>query len=138
MLVDLSAFTVFPQQTTKYPLPPHPLNLGRHPSLGSTLPLPYTCMPPLPLGGKEVASTSPRMDDGGLDNDSPILDELLDMRTRVCVADFWLFVGVEPDLALADVGDGGGEPLLRAEVDHDLEGFGGGQAIFVYWEGDGG
>ena len=52
------------------------------------------------------------MDDGGLDNDSSILDELLDMGTRVCVADFCLFVGVEPDLALADIGDGGGEPLL--------------------------
>jgi len=72
------------------------------------------------------------MDDGGLDNDIPILDELLDMRTRVCVTDFCLFVGVEPDLALTDVGDGGGEPLLRTEVDHGLEEFGGGWAIFGY------
>ena len=60
------------------------------------------------------------MDDSGLDNDSPILDEFLDMRTRVCVANFWLFVGVKPDLTLADIGDGGGEPLLGTEVDHGL------------------
>ena len=66
------------------------------------------------------------MDDGGLDNDPSILDELLDMRTRICVANFWLFVGVEPDLTLADGGDGGGKPLLRTEVDHDLQRFGGG------------
>lgn len=78
------------------------------------------------------------MDDGGLDNDSPILDELLDMGTRVCVANFWLFVGVEPDLTLADLFDGGGEPLLRTEVDHDLQGFGGGWAIFGYREEGGG
>lgn len=95
-------------------------------------------MPSLPLGGEEIASTSPGVDDGGLDNDSSILDELLNMRTRVCVADFCLFVGVEPDLALADVGDGGGEPLLGTEVDHDLQGFGGGQAIFGYCKEGGG
>ena len=95
-------------------------------------------MPPLPLGGEQIASTGAGVDDGGLDNDSSILDELLDMRTRICVADFWLFVGVEPDLALADVGDGGGEPLLRTEVDHDLQGSGGGQAIFGYWKEEGG
>jgi len=138
VLVDLSAFAVFPQQATKNPLPPHPLNLGRHPSLSGTLPLTHTCVPPLPLGSEKIASTSPRVNDGGLDNDSPILDELLDMRARVCVANFCLFVGVEPDLALADVGDGGGEPLLGTEVDHDLQGFGGGQAIFGYCEEEGG
>ena len=135
VLVDLSAFAVFPQQTAENPLPPHPLNFGRHPSLRSTLPLTHTCMPPLPLGSEEIASTSPGMNDGGLDNDSSILDELLDVGTRVCVANFWLFIGVEPDLALADVGDGGGEPLLRTEVDHGSQRFGGGQAVFGYWEG---
>ena len=120
MLVNLSTFTVFPQQATKNPLSPHPLNLGRHPGLSSTLPLTHACMPSLPLCSEEIASTSSRVDNGGLDNYSPILDELPDMRTRVCVADFWLFIGVKPDLTLADVFDGGGEPLLRTEVDHDL------------------
>jgi len=124
VLVDLSAFTVFPQQTAENPLPSHPLNLGRHPSLRGTLPLTHTCMPSFPLGSEKITSTSPRVDDGGLDNNSPIFDELLDMRTRICVSDFWLFVGVEPDLALADGGDGGGEPLLRTEVYHGLEGLG--------------
>ena len=126
MFVNLSAFTIFPKQTTENPLPPHPLNLGGHPSLRGTLPLTHTCMPSLPLSSNESTSTSPRVDDGRLDNDSPILDEFLDMRTRVCVSDFWLFAGIEPDLTLADRGDRGGEPLLRTEVDHDLEGFGGG------------
>ena len=49
-----------------------------------------------------------------------------------------MFIGVEPDLTLADVGDGGGEPLLGTEVDHGLEGFGGGWGIFGYREEDGG
>ena len=135
VLVDFSTFAVFPQQAAKYPLPPHPLNLGRHPGLGSTLPLTHTCVPTLPLGGEKIASASPRMDNGGLDNYSPILDELLNMRTGVCVANFRLLIGVEPDLTLADVGDRGGEPLLRTEIDHDLEGFSDGWAIFGYQRG---
>ena len=69
------------------------------------------------------------MNDCGLDNYSPILDELLDMRTRVCVANFCLFIGVEPDLTLADGGDGGSKSLLRTEVDHNLE-----WSIFGYRE----
>lgn len=86
-------------------------------------------MPSLPLGGEEFASTSPRVDDRGLDDYSPILDELLDVRTRVCVADFCLLIGVKPDLSLADGGDGGGKPLLRTEVDHNFE-----RSIFGYRE----
>lgn len=74
------------------------------------------------------------MDDVGLDNDPTILDELLDMQTRVCVSDFCLFAGVKPDLTLADRGDRGGEPLLRTEVDHDLGGFCGGCMVLGYRE----
>ena len=53
----------------------------------------------------------------GLADDEAILDELADRLTRVGVADFGLFVRVEPDLALAAAHDGGREALLRTEVD---------------------
>jgi hypothetical protein len=43
-----------------------------------------------------------------------------------------LFIGVEPDLTLTDTGNRGGEPLLRTEVDHSLEGFGDGWEVFGY------
>jgi hypothetical protein len=52
-----------------------------------------------------------------LDDDSPIFDKFLDVRTGVGVPDFGLFGGVEPDFTLADACDSCGEPLLRTEVD---------------------
>ena len=58
------------------------------------------------------------MHPGGLYDDVSILDELPNIRPRVGIADLGLLVGVEPDFALADAGDGCGEPLLRAKVDH--------------------
>jgi hypothetical protein len=53
----------------------------------------------------------------GLADDEAIFDELADCLSRVGVADFALFVGVEPDLALAAAHDGRGEALLGTEVD---------------------
>ena len=58
------------------------------------------------------------MDGGGLDDDTAVLDEFLDVRARVGVADLSLLVGVEPDFSLADASDGCGKALLRPEVDH--------------------
>ena len=118
MLVDLSSFPIFPQQPPQHPLSPHPLHLGRHTSIGGTFPLTSTGVPTLSLGGEEILGTSARVDGGGFDDDAAVLDELLDVRARVGVADFGLLVGVEPDFALADARDGCGEPLLGAKVDH--------------------
>ena len=57
------------------------------------------------------------MNDGGLDNDMAILDELSDVFAWVGIADLSLFGGVKPDFALANAGDAGGEALLRTEID---------------------
>lgn len=118
MLVDLSRFPVFPEQTTQDPLSPHPLHFGRHPSLGGTFPLTRTGVTTLALSGKQITSPRAGVDDGGLDDDRTILDQFLDMGTGVGVADLSLVAGVEPDFAFTDAGDGCGEPLLRAKVDH--------------------
>ena len=58
------------------------------------------------------------MDDGRLDDDTTILDELLDVSAGVGIPDLSLLSGVKPDFALADTSDRGGEPLLRTKVDH--------------------
>ena len=52
-----------------------------------------------------------------LANNETIGHELADCLTRVGVGDFVHFIGVEPDLALAAANDGGGEALLRTEID---------------------
>ena len=118
MLVNLARFPVLPEQTTQDPLSPHPLNLGGHPSLGGTLPLTRASVTTLALSGKQITSPCTGVNGGGLDDNRAILDELLDMSTGVGVADLRLVVGVEPDFAFTDAGDGCGEPLLRAKVDH--------------------
>ena len=70
------------------------------------------------LRRQQIASSGTGVDSGGLDDNTPILDELLDVGAGVGVANFRLLSGVEPDFALADTSDGRGEPLLRAEIDH--------------------
>lgn len=118
MLVNLARFPVFPEQTTQNPLSPHPLNLGGEPSLCGTLPLTGTGVTTLALSGKQITGPCAGVDDIRLDDDRAVLDELLDMGTGVGVADLSLVAGVKPDFAFTDAGDGCGEPLLRAKVDH--------------------
>ena len=118
VLVNLPGLPVLPQQPTQDPLPPHPLNLRGHTSIGGTLPLTGTGVTTLALRGKEIASAGAGVDGGGLDNDTAVLNELLDMSAGVGVADLSLLVGVKPDFSLADASDGCGKALLRPEVDH--------------------
>jgi hypothetical protein len=118
VLIDLACFPVLPQQPAKNPLPSHPEDLGGHTSLGSTLSLTGTSVTTLALRRKELLCTSPRVDSGGLNDNTTILDELLDVSAGVGVPDLSLFGGVKPNFALADAGDGCGEPLLRTKVDH--------------------
>lgn len=66
------------------------------------------------LCSEEVARASTRVHDGGLDDDTALLDKFLYMRTRVGVGDLCLFGRIKPDFALADTSDGCGEPLLGA------------------------
>ena len=118
MLVDLSSLSVLPQQPAQNPLSPHPLNLGGHPSLCGTLPLTLAGMSALALGSEKIPSASARVNGGGLDDDSTVLDEFLYVRAGVGIPDFRLFIWVKPDFSLANALDGCGEPLLRAKVDH--------------------
>ena len=120
MLVDLARLPVLPQQPAQNPLSPHPLNLAGHPGLSSTLPLTGTGMTALALRREEIAGTCARMDGGGLDDNSAVLDELLYVRARVRVADLCLLSRIQPNFALADACDRRGEPLLRAQVHHGV------------------
>jgi hypothetical protein len=60
------------------------------------------------------------MDGSRLDNDATALEQPLNVCAGVGVPDLGLLSGVEPDFAFANAGDGGGEPLLRAKVDHHV------------------
>lgn len=53
----------------------------------------------------------------GLADDETIANEFADRLTGIGVGDFVNLVGVEPYLALATADHGGGEALLRPEVD---------------------
>lgn len=79
MLVNLAGISVLPQQSSEYPLPSHPLDLGRHTSLGSTLSLTGTGVPAFSLGSEEFSCAGTGVDDSGLDDDMAILDELGDV-----------------------------------------------------------
>ena len=112
VLVNLARFPVLPQQPTQNPLPPHPLDLRGHTSIGGTLPLTGAGVTALALGGEELLRACARVDGGGLDDDASVLDELLDMGAGVGVPDLSLLSGVQPDFALSYPRDGCGEPLL--------------------------
>lgn len=69
-------------------------------------------MTTLSLGSKEIASAGTGVDGGGLDDDTPILDELLDVGAGVGVSNLGLLSGIEPDFSFADACDAGSEALL--------------------------
>jgi hypothetical protein len=97
VLVDLSSLPVLPQEPPEDPHSAQPHDLGGHTGLSSTLPLSGTGVPSLPLGGVHVPNPGPRVDDGGLDDDVSILQELPDSGTGVGVGDLGSLLGVEPD-----------------------------------------
>ena len=75
-------------------------------------------MSSLAFGREQRPSPCARVDGLWFDDNPSVLDQLADICARVGVADFVLLRRVEPDLALANARDGGGEALLRAEIDH--------------------
>lgn len=109
MLVNLASLPVLPQEPPEDPHPSQPHDLGRHPRLGRTLPLTRPRVPSLPLGSLHVPNPGTGVDDGGLDDDVSILEELADAGSGVGVANLGGLLGVEPDLPLADAGDVGGQ-----------------------------
>ena len=114
MFIDLARLSVFPQQPPQDPLSPHPLHFGGQTSLGSTLSFTGSGVTTFALCGKELACAGAGVNDGGLDDDTALLDEFLHMRTRVGVGDLCLLSRIKPDFALADTGDGCSKPFLRA------------------------
>jgi hypothetical protein len=116
MLVDFARLSVLPQQPPQDTLTPHPEHLRWHARLGRSLSLTRAGVPPLPLRRQQCARASARVDGRGLDDDVALLDQLLYMRTAVGVPDLRLLGGVEPDFALPDALDGGGEAFLGTEI----------------------
>lgn len=68
-------------------------------------------------GGGKLPSAGTGVHGDGLLDDKAIGDKLADGLAGVGVGDLVDLIGVKPDLALAAADDGGGEPLLRTEVD---------------------
>ena len=69
------------------------------------------------FSSEKVAGTCTRVNDGGFNDHSSILDEFLYVCAGVGVPYFGLLCGVEPDLTLADACDSCCEPLLRTKID---------------------
>ena len=112
MVVNLLRFPVSPEKPAQDPHPSHPGHLLRHPSIGSTLPLPYAHMPALPSGQGVFPATSPGMDSHRLADDQPIFDQLPDLLTGVGIGDFIGLIGIQPDLLFPPAEDTRGKPLL--------------------------
>jgi hypothetical protein len=133
MAVDLAGLAVLAQQAAEDTLAAHPEDLGRHAGVGGTLALSGAGVAALALGREQLECALARVDGRGLDDDAVVLEELLDVCARVGVADFALLVRVEPNFALANTGDGRGEPLLGTQIDHLVLG----QAGRQHWVGSG-
>jgi hypothetical protein len=65
----------------------------------------------------QIPRSCSRVHGDGLADDEAIADEFADCLAGIGVGDFVYFVGIEPDLALATADHGGGEALLRPEID---------------------
>ena len=79
MLINLPGLPVLAKKSPEDTLTTHPEDLGGHAGLGGTLPLTGASVPPLAFGGEEVARTGTGVDDGWLDDDSAVLDQLADV-----------------------------------------------------------
>lgn len=98
-------------------MPSHPEHLCGHPRFIRTLPLTSAGVPPLSLCRQEIARPCARVDGGGLNDNTAILYELLDVGARVGVTNFGLLSGVEPYFAFAYTRDACGKAFLGPEID---------------------
>lgn len=97
MLVDLAGLAVLAEETTENAHATEPEDLGGHTGLRGTLALTGTGVTAETLGGGVLTSAGARVDDGGLDNDVAVLEELADTRARVGLGDLGSLLGVKPD-----------------------------------------
>jgi hypothetical protein len=121
VLVDLAGFPVLAEETAEDTLATHPLDLGGHTSLRGTLTLTGAGVTALALSREEGDGAGAGVNGGGLDDDTTILNEFLNVNARVGIADLSLLGRVKPDFTLADAGDGRCKALLRTQVDHREE-----------------
>ena len=90
------------------------MNVPRHPSVRSTLPLTKPTVSSNTPRSRQLPGASTRVHGDLFADDEAIGDELADRLARVGVGDLVDFVGVEPDFALTAASDRGSEPLLSA------------------------
>jgi hypothetical protein len=88
MFVDLARLSVLAEQTTENPLATHPEDLGGHAGLRGTLALTGTGVAALALGCVKLAGACAGVDDGRLDDNSAVLDELFNVCARVGIPNF--------------------------------------------------
>ena len=110
--VDLLGLTIAPQQTTEDPHASHPEELLGHTGVLGTLPLTVSGVAALPSGLRVLPDSGSGVDGDGLLDDEAIADQLSDVLAGVGVGDLIDLVGIEPNLLLAALHDGGGKPLL--------------------------
>ena len=116
MLVDLATGPILHQQAPQHSQPPHPEDLLRHACVRGTLPLAEAAVSANAASSGEFSRTGSRVHGDLLADDEAIGDELADGLAGVGVGDLGRFVGVEPDLAFAAAGHGGGEAFLGTQI----------------------
>lgn len=118
MLVDFACLPILSQQSAKNPLSSHPDDTGWHSGFSCSFTFSGARMSSLSLCSMGFTNPEAGMHNGGFFHNETISVEFADVLTRIGIADFGGFVGIEPDLALAAAQNFGGQGLLRAEVGH--------------------
>ena len=85
-----------------------------HPRLCCTFPLTVPTVSADPSSSRQLSRTGARVHSNGFLDDETIGQHLSDALAGVGIGDFGNFIGIEPDLALANAGHGGRKALLRA------------------------
>ena len=117
VLVDLAAGAVLDEKTTEDTKAAHPENLRGHTGVGSTLSLTVATVAANSAGKVELASTGAGVHRDGLSDDEAIGNQLADRLARVGIGNLALFVGIQPDLALAAADDRRGKAFLSSQID---------------------
>jgi len=118
VLVELLSLAVLGQHAAEDAHTTDPEELDWHTGIGSTLALTGTSVATLAAGLGVQSCAGARVNNNWLADDQTVLDETSDLVARVGISNVGVLVGVKPDLVLATLHDGGGEPLLEDERAH--------------------